>query len=51
MSKQKFDYSFLYLLGLEDQFSAAKDTFVHLDTNVPLELLNVKESTCFRGEL
>ena len=24
-SKQRFDYSFLYLLGLEDQFSATKD--------------------------
>ena len=24
-SKQKFDYSFVYLLGLEDQFSATKD--------------------------
>ena len=26
VSKQKFDYSFPYLLGLEDQFSATKDT-------------------------
>ena len=31
VSKQKFDYSFLYLLGLEDQFSATKNV-VHLDT-------------------
>ena len=26
------DYSFLYLLGLEDQFGATKDAVVHLDT-------------------
>ena len=25
MSKQKFDYSFFYLLGLEDQFSPTED--------------------------
>ena len=31
-SKQKFNYSFLYLLGLENQFSARKDAVVHLDT-------------------
>ena len=30
--KQKFHYSFLYLLGLEDQFSATEDVIVHLDT-------------------
>ena len=30
--KQEFDYSFLYLLGLEDQFSATQDAVVHLDT-------------------
>ena len=32
VSKQKFDCSFLYLLGLEDQFSATEDAVVHLDT-------------------
>ena len=32
MSKQKFDYSFLHLLGLEGQFTATKDAVVHLDT-------------------
>ena len=29
---RKFDYSFLYLLGLEDQFSTTEDAIVHLDT-------------------
>ena len=29
-SKQKFEYRFLYLLRLEDHFSATKDTVVHL---------------------
>ena len=32
VSKQMFDYSFPYLLGLEDQFSATEDTVVYLDT-------------------
>ena len=31
-SKQMFDYSFLYLLGLEDQFSGTEDVVVHLGT-------------------
>ena len=38
VSKQKFDYSFLYLIGFEDQFSATEDTVVHLNT---LDVLNV----------
>ena len=29
---EKFDYSFLYLIGLEDQFSATEDTVVYLDS-------------------
>ena len=39
LSKQKFNYSFLYLhvLGHEHQSSATKDAVVHLDT-VPLRL-------------
>ena len=32
LNKQKFDYSFHYLLGLEDQFSATEDTVVHVET-------------------
>ena len=32
VSKQKFDYRFLYLLGLEDQFSASKDAFEYIGT-------------------
>ena len=32
VSKHKFDYSFLYLFSLQDQFSATKDSVVHLDT-------------------
>ena len=32
VSRQKFDYSFLYLLALEDQFNATEDAVVHLDT-------------------
>ena len=32
VSKQKLDYSFLYSLGLEDQFSAIENGVVHLDT-------------------
>ena len=30
--RQKFDYTFLYSLGLEDQFSAMEDAVVHPDT-------------------
>ena len=30
VSKLKYDYNFLYLLGLEDEFSATKDAVVHL---------------------
>ena len=37
--KQKFDYSFLNLLGLEDQFSATEDVVVHLDNN-DLEMID-----------
>ena len=29
---QKFDYSFLYLLGVKDQLSVTEDAVVHLDT-------------------
>ena len=36
MSKQKFDYSFLYLLGLEDQCSSTEDAVVYLDTLLDL---------------
>ena len=34
LREQKFDYSLFYfiLLGLEDEFSATEDAFVHLDT-------------------
>ena len=38
LSKQKFNYSLLYLLGLEDQFNAKEDAFVHLDR---LDLCNM----------
>ena len=30
VSKQRFDYSFPILLGLEDQFSATEDVVVHV---------------------
>ena len=33
VSKQKFDYSFLYLLALEDQFNAMEYAVVHLDNS------------------
>ena len=32
LREQKFDYSFRFLHGLEDQFSATEDAVVHLDT-------------------
>ena len=45
--KQKFDYSFLYLLGLEDLFSATEDVVVHLDTFGSPQ----HDSACFGGKL
>ena len=30
VSKQKFDHTFFYLVGLEDQFSTMEDAVVHL---------------------
>ena len=52
LSKQKFDYSFPYLLGLEDQFSAMEDGIVHLQLckyRYPLNLHSVI-APVFRSE-
>ena len=49
MSKQKFDYSFLNLVGLKDQFSASEDSIVYLDTvPVPFEFPQC-DSACFQS--
>ena len=45
VSKQKFSYSVLYILGLEDQFSATKDVVVHLDIFESSQ----HDSACFGG--
>ena len=41
LSEQDFDYSFFYLQGLEDQFSATEDAVVHLDTLYLLDHRNM----------
>ena len=46
VSKQKFDYSFLCLLGLEDQIGTTEDIVVHLDAFGSPQ----HDSTRFRGK-
>ena len=49
VSKQKIDYSFLHLLGLEDQFSATEDAVVHLDTFCPFTSASLLEMMFYRN--